>query len=90
MWRAVAAYGGERYLHQVAVPCASKVLDLCYKSDIQYCVKLLFVSMQLTFYMLRRNKKSNMGGLCQTNNKHVCYGGMKRKLRWDIRSEVYF
>ncbi len=35
MWRVVAAYG-ERYLHQV--PCASKVLVLCYRSDIQYCV----------------------------------------------------
>ncbi len=57
MWRVVAAYGGERYLHQVAVSCASKVLVLCYRSDIQYCVKLLFVSMQFTFDMLRSNKK---------------------------------
>jgi hypothetical protein len=58
MWCVVAAYGGERYLHQVAVHCASKVMVLCYGSYIQYWV---FVSMQFTFYILRRNNKSNKG-----------------------------
>jgi hypothetical protein len=48
-------------------------------------------------YILRRNKKIVIwGGLCQTNNKHVQDGGMRRKLGWGIwlwftkRSEVYF
>jgi hypothetical protein len=49
-------------------------------------------------YILRRNKKKIVirGGLCQTNNKHVQDGEMRRKLGWGIwlwfikRSEVYF
>jgi hypothetical protein len=38
-------------------------------------------------YILRRNKKKGviLGGLCQTNNKHVQDGGMRRnKLGWGI------
>jgi hypothetical protein len=62
MWCVVAAYGGERYLHQVAVPCASKVLVLCYRSDIQYCVQLLFVPLQFTFIYIEKEQKKKYYG----------------------------
>jgi hypothetical protein len=68
MWRVVAAFGGERYLHQVAVPC-----------DPRYCFCATEVTSNIVFncylclvylYILIRNKKIvKREGLCQTNNK---------------------
>jgi hypothetical protein len=85
MWPVVAAYGGERYLHQVAVPCASKVLVCATEvtSNIVFNCYLCLCSLPL--YIEKEQKRMAIrGDLCQTNNKHVQDGGIRRNLGWGI------
>jgi hypothetical protein len=76
-------------VHQRCWFCATEVT-----SNIVFNCYLCLCSLPL--YIEKEQKKIVIwGGLCQTNNKHVQNGGMRRKLGWGIwlwftkRSKVY-
>ena len=64
-------------VHQRCWFCATEVT-----SNIVFNCYLCLCSLPL--YIEKEQKKVLRGGLCQTNNKHVRDGGMRRKLGWGI------